>query len=61
MYDYAGVLGFVIDIEENKYKWFCSEIVTMTLLCIDVVEGLVPSKTSPNRLYDYLKGKYNAK
>jgi len=54
MYDYLGVLGFIICIQDDKHKWFCSEIVTAALLDCTIIFGLKPSKTSPNGLYQYI-------
>jgi len=51
-YDYAGVLGFVFLIKQDKNKWFCSEVCTKALQVTGLIEGLISYKTSPNKLYE---------
>jgi ribosomal protein L24E len=53
-YDYKGILGFVFGTPDNNSQWFCSEICTAALHHISIAEGIEPSKTSPNALYNKL-------
>ena len=56
-YDYAGILGFILPIQDRSNRWFCSELAS-NILKIDGYEPMwyiEPSSVSPNKLYKLLK------
>jgi len=55
-YDYAGILGFILPVQDRSDRWFCSEWVTKALQLAGVEKLWLfePSKTSPNKLYKKL-------
>lgn len=55
-YDWKGIMGFVFaPIPDNKYEYYCSEIVTLLLQQQGLVKDINSHKTSPNQLYARLK------
>jgi hypothetical protein len=57
-YDYSGILGFVLPLQDRENKWFCSEWVSNVLKCSGDKRLYLkePSKISPNKLYKIIKG-----
>ena len=59
-YDWLGILGFILPIQDRTNRWFCSEWCSNVLKCSGDKRFylLEPSKISPNRLYKIVtKGK----
>jgi hypothetical protein len=51
-YDWPGVLGFVIPfLRHKRNRWFCSEICTAALQRVGRLAGVVPHRTTPNKLH----------
>jgi len=62
-YDYMGILGFILPIQDRSNKWFCSELAS-NILKIDGQEfmwSLDPSTVSPNKLYKLLNKAFDLK
>jgi hypothetical protein len=57
-YDYLGILGFILPLQDRENKWFCSEWVSNILKCSGDRRfyTLEPSRVSPNKLYKIIKG-----
>ena len=57
-YDWLGILGFILPIQDRTNKWFCSEWVATVLKNTRCHKLAIyePSKLSPNKLYEILKG-----
>jgi len=56
-YDYIGILGFILPLQDRTYSWFCSEWCS-NFLKISGYEKLwleEPSKIHPSKLYEILK------
>jgi hypothetical protein len=58
-YDYKGILGFILPLQDRENKWFCSEWVSNVLKCSGDKRLYLkePSKLSPNKLYKITKAK----
>jgi hypothetical protein len=58
-YDYLGILGFILPLQDRQNKWFCSEWVSNVLKCSGDKRLYLkePSKLSPNKLYKIIKDK----
>jgi hypothetical protein len=57
-YDYLGILGFILPLQDRENKWFCSEWVSNILKCSGDKRfyTIEPSRISPNKLYKIIKG-----
>jgi hypothetical protein len=55
-YDYLGILGFVLPLQDRENKWFCSEWVSNVLKCSGDKRLYLkePSKISPNKLFSIM-------
>ena len=49
-YDYLGAIGVVLHNPDDPGHYFCSEIVSLTLMKANVLPPLVASSISPNKL-----------
>jgi hypothetical protein len=57
-YDWFGIIGFILPLQDRQNKWFCSEWVSNVLKCNGDKRfyTLEPSRISPNKLYKIIKG-----
>jgi hypothetical protein len=57
-YDFKGILGFIIPLQDRSNKWFCSEWCSNVIKCNGDKRfyTLEPSRISPNKLYKIIKG-----
>lgn len=54
-YDLLGVLGFVMPLQQEKKKWFCSEIIIRALQEAGLYRWVIPSRIHPTALHDLLR------
>ena len=56
-YDFLGVLGFKLPwIQQDRSKWFCSEVCVAALQASGLLAGVHPYKTTPNQLHRLVTG-----
>jgi len=57
-YDWMGIFGFILPFQDRTTRWFCSEFVANFLKVggYKPLFPLEPSRISPNKLYEILKG-----
>lgn len=58
-YDYKGIAGFVFHNDDDKNKWFCSELILHILQILKIIDSkYIPSQTSPNKLSLIIENEY---
>jgi len=56
-YDWPGVLAFKLPlVRERLGWWFCSELAVAALQHVGRLDGVVPSRVTPNRLFSLTNG-----
>jgi hypothetical protein len=57
-YDYLGILGFILPLQDKKNRWFCGEWCSNVVKCSGNKKMYLynPSKLSPNDFYNIIKG-----